>query len=250
MARLRRWGGPAAWLLLLFPAAARAQFFTPPTNPLLVRIARAPGEQVERLRAGAYAAQWTLGSYQSAGATVRRDSSPGLLVSADYFLSEQVSIGGWWNRFSGSDRQTGRPDLPRHVADFAVQFWDIHVTYYLPEAWAPGWSLQVGHTSLHSHEELVLLLGGQSTGRTEDTLNLWIAKTQPLRARRALGSRHPVVLFGSIGYYPSASFHRAASLILGGSVDLSPRVSVSGSAWLEDLSDPDLRATVGLVGNF
>src|SRR5262249_10583258 len=159
-----------------------------------------PTERYHKFRLGAFWAKWDLPSYSVAGAgptggalPVERHTDASALVEADYFLSDSVSIGGWWNQISGEDRQTARRDLRSVIATFDATFWDLHVTYYPTVTWTNGLSVQLGVNTLRQEVTRSRQLGGVKHVQTNNSVNLWLSKTQQLGNR---GSRHPIFVYG------------------------------------------------------
>jgi hypothetical protein len=250
---MKGWGILAALLALLASRAVQGQSFSPPISPLLLRYGQTPRDRYEKFRIGAFWAKWDLPSYTVAGAgptggglPVERHTEASALVEADYFLNDSLSIGGWWNQISGEDRQTARTDLRPEIASFDATFWDLHVTYYPKVNWTDGLSVQLGWNTLHQEVTRSRQLGGTKHERTNSSINLWLSKTQQVGSR---GARHPIFIYGSLGYIPSPVFGNT-NLLFGASVDLIPHLSLGGSAWLNDLEDLNVRWTVGLVGGF
>src|SRR5207244_1150275 len=80
------------------------------------------------------------------------------LVTGDYFVTRRLSLGGWWNPYSGKIEARETPKGPKFkLADTETSFWDIHATYYPSERWARGWSIQAGFT--HSRTKVDLIPG-------------------------------------------------------------------------------------------
>src|SRR5947199_7741291 len=112
MKSMKDWGFFAALMALMAPSAVQAQSFSPPIIPFMLRFGQTPRDRYEKFRFGAFWAKWELPSYAVAGAglTVHRDTNASFLIEADYFLSDSLSVCGWWNQISGDDKQTGRKD--------------------------------------------------------------------------------------------------------------------------------------------
>jgi hypothetical protein len=239
------WSFLACMVLLMIPESAHSQIVYVLINPFDNQV---PGQRISRFQLGGYWTQWNLSSFRELGATVDRDANPSLLVSADYFATPHLAVGAWRNYFSGSDNQTGRPDLPRKIDDFDADYWDLHATYYLPGERARGWSFQVGYGAVHSEVRQVAAIGGGTIAGTARSANLWIAKTHQIGGWNP--DRHrPCFLYASLGYHPSKEFNHATNLIVGASFSLSQSVKLTGSVWLNDFDDLAVRTTVGLTGS-
>jgi hypothetical protein len=234
--------------LVMWAPAAWGNIFGPQINPFELPPEEISGGQLQKLQIGIYWTHWQLPGYEQYGATVSRDTIGTPLFTADYFVTHNLSVGGWWNKIVADDNQTGRPGLPRKLADVDVVFWDAHATYYLPEKRAKGWSVQLGYSSLHYDVHFVPEVGGGNIVGTDRSVNLWITKTRGVGRRRA-SQRQPVYLYVSVGYIPSPSIG-TTNLIFGGSVAITPHVDLTGSVWLNDLEKVSVRSSVGLVGRF
>lgn len=246
--------GLAALLTLWGCGVARAQFFTIAENPYerYRRLGVANPDHVERLQLGAYLAQWDFPSFPSGGISVRTDTRASALLTLDYFATPSLSLGGFWNRIPGSLHQSERTDLPGRIADFEGDFWDVHATYYFPDRTVRGWSVQVGYSTFHLDVDLAPALrnaGAQNFAVTTHSPSIWIANSQVGAARDPKGGRRTGV-FGSLGYYTSSEFDKAWNVIVGGSWSFSPHLGLSGSVWINNLDDPEIRTSVGLTARF
>jgi hypothetical protein len=248
------WCCLAAAICLLCPTIADAQIFSPPIDRLVFLTQR-----VERLTVGTYWSQWEFPSVRLAGFTAQQRTEPSPLLTADYFLTQDLAIGGWWNRIRGEDRQRQCLTLDEKLGDFDFTVWDAHVTYHLPDQEPTGWAFQLGYGELKGRQRVNLPTGfgcppipiPTTRRRFDDTfrsLNFWVVNTQRLSGQ-AITSRHPVYVYATAGYFTSPEFGHT-NLIVGGSVGLSPQISLSGSVWLNNLDNLSVRTTLGLVGQF
>jgi hypothetical protein len=232
--------GPLLVLLVLSGlriAPARAQRFFPILPP----------DPKERLQVGTFRSKWDFPSQKYPDFVVRKRSNYSLLITADYFVTRRLSVGGWWHDLAGTYNVSGHPDYKPNevIADFSGKLRDLHVTHYLSDARGSVWSVQAGYNTVQIEQRL--RGGGRKDTMTLRGPNFWIYRSEQVGGRSLKQHRHLIHVFVGVGYFPSADFRYASSAMLGGSVDLSPRYSVSGSVWLFDLNDAAVRTTVGLV---
>jgi hypothetical protein len=244
---------------LLAPLPAAAQQFN--TFDPFAHLLTEPAAQTEKLRFerfhfGAYLALWDYPSETFDGLTLEFEAEPSPLLTADYFLTRNLSIGGWWNpvsaRFVGSI-----PGASATLADIDAVSWDVHLTYHFSGAWGPlgrGWSAQLGYSSdsydVDVRPEFVDALGFSDDGFTDKSGNVWLNKSFRIGAPRVGRKPYPITLFGSAGYYFSDDYSRALSLLGGASIQLSRHLSLSGSIWFPDIRENVIRGTIGLTGRF
>ena len=241
--------GLPALIALLTSSPAQAQVFAPSVNPFS-RPQQGKPPRWERWRVAAYAVLWDYPSRAGGGGQAESDYDPGALITGDYFLTKNLSLGGYWNRFTGEVRLTGASVDPalrgQTVADAAGTAWDAHATYYPSGKTARGWSIQVGYTTLKNdfhYNQQLLPLPPQHESR--QGLGIWLNGSRAIGARSFAGSRRPIALFGSVGYYTSNL--GAANAILGGSLPITRRLSLSASVWR---NASRTRTTFGLSGSF
>jgi hypothetical protein len=265
------WGKLVVLGLLLAPAAAHAQVPVIPVNPFVdvpsdlpsgelfgdTVLPPAPKRRVRRLQVGAYAAEWQFAPLKDKRLqTVRErlEVDTSYLLGLDYFVTRDLSVGGWLNPLHGPEFALERGARSEFkVADIDARFWDVHATYYLPGDRKKTWSLQMG--SSHIHYDVDVVGGLEETGLKDfvfkqSSLNFWLNKTQEVGARRLRGRRRLIRVFGSVGYYTSSQFDRAWNIIVGGAVPLTDRLSFSSSVWFNDLNDTNTRVTAGLSTSF
>jgi hypothetical protein len=248
----------AALLGVLAPSPAQAQIFTPTINPFLAMPPglRPPGTaRIGRLQVGAYLALWDFAPVDVAGVQsekIKADASP--LLTGDYFVNKHLSVGGWWNPFGGKldARETaGGPEFK--VADIDANFWEAHATYYPSARQGDGWSFQAGFTRLHYDVSVIPALrevGVRDFGASFSSLDFWVHRTQQVGTVSIHGERRPIRVFASAGYHTSSQFDRAVNVLVGGSIPISSRLSLSSSVWLHDVGNTNTRVTVGLAGSF
>src|SRR5437773_5876568 len=93
-------------VLLLVPGVARAQVFSEPLKPP-PEARGALSAPRERWLIGTYLASWQYPAKLFQAATVGREWNPGPLLTAEYSLTKDLSLGGYWNRFTGHLTQSG-----------------------------------------------------------------------------------------------------------------------------------------------
>jgi hypothetical protein len=218
-------------------------------------------EGTTRFTLATYAAQWQnpfsfhvtvfspaladLGEYPVVTRRFRRlliaDTPSSPLVEATYSLGKRWSLGLWYNPIRGE-----RLRKTVQVAEFRIKLdlerntdlADLHLVYY----GSRGLSAQVGYfREQGTFRDKV----PTTVPRTEYTLgswNLWL--TQRLDVRAGCRMLTPFV---SAGYHPSAQLNHAVSILVGTGITFGERLSLSGSAWWFDLSDPAVRITAGLA---
>lgn len=253
MRSLKGWGCLPVLISLLAPGAARAQIFTVPSNPFpQARSGTRP--RLERLQVGVYAALWEFAPLKVSGTSSERlNADPSPLITVDYFISEKLSVGGWWNPFSGDVEARNTAGRNFKAADTDSSFWDLHAAYYLSRRRANGWSIQGGFSHLRNNVKVVQALrdvGVRSFAASSSSLNIWVNRTQQVGSRRVRREHRPISLFGSVGYYPSSQFDHAANIIVGGTAPLAAHLSLSSSVWFNSLDHTNTRVTVGLAGSF
>jgi hypothetical protein len=251
------WAGAALMLALLAPGGAHAQTILtnsqapfpygghdPGTDP----DAEEPDDLFQRFRIGVGLAIWEIGPFS-------QDEELGPFVEGEFYVTPQISIGGWYSHVEG-DLRSGRVFTfgggPRGGTDFEADMFDVHLAYHFTgsDPLTSGWSLQVGYGMTE-----VDVAGG--TGDAS-SVNFWANKRTYLGG---LGSdaRHPVTLITGIGYYPGDDFYEGGHVLLGLSIGLTDNISLVGSAWLYQIfARPDrlgddtnsYRFTVGLAGGF
>jgi hypothetical protein len=271
MRDIRFWRRLAVWVPLLAPAAARAQVPVIPINPFAdvasetpsgevfgdTVLPEAPKRRVRRLQVGAYAAHWEFAPIQDkslGNVSERLTVDTSYLIGLDYFISRELSLGGWLNPLHGSEfalEPGARSEFK--VADVDASFGDVHATYYPPIDRQKSWSLQIGFS--HIHYDVDVVQGLEETGASDfvvkqSSLNFWLNKVQAVGSRRIGGRRRLIRVFGSLGYYTSSQFDRAWNIIFGGAVPLTEQLSFSSSVWFNDLGDTNTRVTAGLAGSF
>lgn len=232
-------------LLGLAAASASAQRFFP------VR----PPDPRSRLQFANYWSHWEFPAiFRLPGAVVRRETKASVLTAADYFVSSKLAVGGWWNPIKGADTQTGLPPriYPHLINTLDTKLWDVHLAYYPAGRDAEGWSFQLGYSTF----EYKITQNPEAGGAppifgTWHSPNYWISKSFDLGGRGIARAYHPSTFFVSVGYFPSEKFQRSANLLVGGAVNLSRTLTLSGSVWFFDFDDEQLvRTTVGVVGSF
>jgi hypothetical protein len=271
MRSIRFWRRLAVWLPLLVPAAARAQVPVIPINPFAdvasempsgevfgdTVLPAAPRRRVRRLQVGAYAAHWQFAPIKDkslGNVRERLTVDTSYLVGLDYFVSRDLSLGGWLNPLHGPEfalEPGARSEFK--VADIDASFGDVHATDYPPVDRQRSWSLQVGFS--HIHYDVDVIPGLEETGSSDfifkqSSLNFWLNKVQAVGVRRLRGRRRLIRVFGSVGYYTSSQFERAWNIILGGAVPITDQLSFSSSVWFNDLDNTNTRVTAGLSGSF
>jgi hypothetical protein len=294
-------GGLAALCALLAPGVAHAQIFSV-YKPPSTREATRPGDKeakFRRIQIGTFLALWdappadirALGVFTiptipgsptlPAEADVDLDASP--LLTADFFITRNISVGGWWNPVSGS--ATARFILPPGFTvapgstkfNFTDNFYDFHGTYYFPEMTGligkitRGMSIQAGYSIQNLDLDiqpgaLVPIafvdpnaVGGRSGdfGTTLTSPNVWITKSFDLG--NPLRSKKPVSLFISGGKYFDSDFSQAWNIMGGATVKLRENLDLSASYWRvlprgnsvigSDLDD-QTRISVGLTARY
>ncbi len=243
-------------MLALAPGkAARAQVFvTPNWNT----------ERFGRFRLGAYATAWEFSpetrSIGLRSQDVRQEAEPSFLITGEYAVTPRLTVGGWYNRFTGTTdlrrRIRGIGAAGQPVLEYEADFWDVHATYDLSER--QGISVQVGFSNLrYSFRTLPggPVFGGPGAGGAQRervaqlfSPNIWLTKSQQVAAPRVGRRSYPLTLFGSLGYYTAGDFGRAMNFITGATLDLGPHLSLSGAFWLNDFENHNVRLTAGLVG--
>lgn len=242
-------GCAALALGLLAPGAANAQVLLP-TNYLLPPLeGKAPSgaEKPSRFQIGVGIAIWDFPND-----LFEPDIGP--LVTVDYMVTDNISIGGWYNHISGdfgpfNGKTTG----------FDADTWDAHVAYHLPTAnrWTRGVSAQVGY----SHTKVDIDTGIQSND--DSAVNFWLNKNQHLTYLSKKDRKYPVSIFAGIGYYvpidsefgDDGNLYKGGSIVAGGSIGITKNISITGSVWWLGLfaggdGDTVTRGSVGLVGTF
>jgi hypothetical protein len=123
---------------------------------------------------------------------------------------------------------------------------DFHVIYSLPR----GLSAQAGyyreHGTIRDNSPAPL----PSRDYTLTSFNFWLTQRLDVFARGRLTSRRldaQVVPFVSAGYHTASELNHAASILTGIAITFKEQLSLSGSVWWFDLSDPATRITGGLV---
>lgn len=262
--------GAAAAAALLAPGAARAQLLVQTENPFAPREAEAPAEARKppsrRLVIGAFWTDWEnvpsrplrkiQSDFAALGLPLSFDSGSSALLTADYFVTRDLSIGGWWNPQSGT--LEGASALGFLRASVQSNFWDVHATYYMDRLsrWTRGLSFQVGFTGLNTDIDGTAGVTAGPLFSIEDAIssystNLWLNYNRQVAAPEFRGRRHPLSLFASVGYYTSTQFDNDWNLILGGSLALNDTLSLGGSIWINGLGKTNNdRVTVGLIGRF
>jgi hypothetical protein len=253
----RPWKQSALFLLVLLldglsAPAARAQIFhaLPPWEELTGPLAR-----TGRFTLAAYAAQWenpfrvtvtTVSpamNFRKVSRTVRligeTPASP--LLEGAYALGRGWNVGFWYNPIRGERLRKNVPVAERLVPldlQRDVDLADLHVIYDASR----GLSAQLGYYrergTIHDRSSAAL-------PRRDYTLvswNLWVTQRLDVSAH---GRR--IAPFVSAGYHPASGLGHAASVLTGVEVALGQRVSLSGSVWLFDLSNPATRVTGGVV---
>lgn len=243
-------------LALATAAPAHAQRFSPAS---LFYEPRTPSGllRFDRVQIGTFMAQWDipLANVASASSAIELETEPSALVTADYFLTRRLSVGGWWNPRSAELALTGAvPGGRLKLADVKTNFWDAHLTYALPDS-SPltrGVSFQFGYSGLHYDINLTSAVqGGRNSAFSLHSPNLWVNKSQRVWQPMVRGERRPVTLFGSVGYYTSADFDHDWNVILGGSFYLTRHLSLTSSVWFNGLDErTNTRVTAGLAGSF
>jgi hypothetical protein len=245
---------PLVLLALMTAPAARAQTFSPANNPFS-RAAPGVAPRKEQLQFGAYLTVWDFSPIRVPGVQSEKlQADPGPLITGDYFVTRCLSLGGWWNPFSGEveARETPRGRAFK-VADSETSFWNVHATYYPPEHWARGWSIQAGFSHLRHNVDVIQGLrevGVPNFAVNSSSLDIWLNRTQKVGFRRVQDQRVPISLFASAGYYTSSQFDRAVNVIVGGSLPMARHLSLNSSVWFNSLDRTNTRVTAGLAGSF
>jgi hypothetical protein len=270
-------GSLLALCALLAPGVAHAQIFSVYTPPKPTETTTAgKADKFRRLHIGTFLALWDSPPFQgnigvqsvSGGPPMRVnleasiDASP--LITADYFIFRNLSVGGWWNPISGDADQTiagTKVDLR-----FFDNFYDFHATWYAPErvGFLPRWltsglSVQGGYSiqniDLDAGPGTVLFENGVRTsdiGTTLTSPNVWVTKRfnlgTPLRGRED----RPISLFVQGGRYFSGEFETAWNIIGGATFVLNPKLSLSASYWrvMPRQGDDQSRISLGLTARY
>jgi hypothetical protein len=235
--------------------AARAQAFGPPLplEHLLVLLDRHGNP---RFTFGSYYTEWqnpftirltafNTSILQPVSATVRvvGDTPASPLFEGTYAMGPRWAVGFWFNPLRREHlRKKVKPIGFDTLVDLNlrrdVDLADLHLTYYGPS----GLSAQVGYYREHG------TISDFSAQRAKDrsyklvSWNVWLTERLDVRAHRLL-----ITPFVSAGYHPSVGLNHAVSVLTGVSVSFNRRLSLSGSVWWFDLSDPSTRITGGLV---
>lgn len=255
-------------LLSAVAVPTQAQSFGPPvpSRLILVLLDRAGNP---RFTLSAYSAYWenpfrvtvrtvsdlrlSLGWDPLVSRTVKlvgkRSASP--LMESTYALSHRWAVGFWYNPIHdrGEPELVQIVDVPKVVAlSRDADLGDLHVIYYGPR----GLSAQVGYYyergTYHVRTNDPVPNPRYQMQRADYKLgswNLWLTQRVDARAGGRL-----ITPFVSAGYHSSSSLRHAVSVLTGAALTFNERLSLSGSVWLFDLSNPATRVTSGLVYRF
>lgn len=287
-------GSLLALSALLAPGVAHAQIFSVYVQPEAAQTTT-PGKDAprfRRLQIGSYLALWDQPPVQNlpvvvssvSGGRARRigldvDTGASPLITADYFITRRLSVGGWWNPIRGT-AEVDRGELRRRFGsvpvgqtdfDFYDNFFDVHAAWHLPDrvGFLPrfltsGVVVQVGYSVQNidldapQGRNVAIAFGqpgqpvGADFGETRTSANAWVTKSfnlgTPFRGR----PDRPISLFVSGGHYFSEDFDNAWNIMGGVTFTLSERLSISGSYWrvLPEDGDDQSRFSIGVVGRY
>ncbi len=260
MSGLRRWGPMAALVVLLAPGMARAQRFAPvlitstynPTGVSTPSGVSGPEEEagrLDRLQVGAYLAMWDLFKPKAPTGIqeVKFNAKSSALLTADYFLTRNVSIGGWYNSLEEEVEVTPVGGQPFRQQAGTANFWDAHVTYYPKKI--QGLSVQLGYSEVAFKQVDLLSNTRIRPSFKPHSWNVWANYSRPVGRYKG----RPIAVFGSVGKYTGDKgkfFNAAWNAILGGSIGITRNLDLATSWWLFDFDKSSTRWTLGLNGHF
>jgi len=247
----------ALGLALLAPGAAHAQTLLP-TSILLPPLETQPdsgkpgqpGKKYEykakRFDVGLGVAFWNFPNDAF-------DQGFGPLITAEYHINKNWSLGGFYNHIDGDFNGVGG-GKKHHSLDYSGDNWDIHAAYriYSKNRYLQGLSAQVGYSELST--SVSDLPHGDFTA---NALNFWLNKNQHLTY---LGKNHtyPVSIFAGIGYYVDTDndAFEGGHVVAGASIGVYKNINLTGSWWgfgifnrPDGLGEAD-RFSLGLSGSF
>jgi hypothetical protein len=248
-------GAAALAVSLLAPGTAHAVTFTESFAPLYPSGGEMKTDdkygKFQRFRVGAFAAFWDFPN------PLFDENNPSPLLTAEYFVTRNISIGGWWNRQDGDFGTAAARSIGfTRGGDYELTSWEVYVAYHFPDKpLTRGLSIQFGYS--------VGDLEIDFAGRTFDSfsglksVDFWLNKSQTIARPMFGGKPHPITLFGGVGYYPDGdAYWHGGSLIVGASFAINQHLSLTGSYWWVNLFDQNSgtdtieRFTVGLTGSF
>jgi hypothetical protein len=268
--------------LAISPLPAQAQIFAPPPS---AGIGGGGGKtpatiKSRRLQLGTYFASWDappglqdlargipkiafLTGVSTVFANVDSNADSSVLVTADYYVNDNLSVGGWWNPNSGSFSSLATNRFTTASGRIQSNYYDFHAAYHFKRERVGGSSLQglsfqVGYQKLNTDiDALVSSFNLKpvplNIQDNRASINFWLnyARPRPVTTLRLSGKKYPVSLFTSYGYYGDRDFGFANNLILGGSVKLSDFLSFNSSVWFNGLGEQsNQRVSIGLSGTF